>query len=140
MAGEFAEWLREDTDEVLVSGTGGPAPAAVRRMGWSWGAFFGGWIWAVSNRVWVGLLDVPLSGNLLFMVIFRLVLGSKGNEWAWQHRRFRDIEHFRRVQRRWAWLGPLALLAHLVLLLWLLPMLVSPLAPGLVGGLGSGGG
>ena len=29
--------------------------------------------------------------------------GVKGNEWAWSNRRFESVEHFRQVQRTWAW-------------------------------------
>ena len=35
----------------------------------------------------------------LFMVI---ALGLKGNEWAWKHRKWESIEHFKKVQREWA--------------------------------------
>lgn len=77
-------------------GKGYPVPEGV--AGWSWGAFFLNWIWAIGNRTWVGLLAlVPYLG---FIVM--IVLGVKGREWAWQNTRWDSIEHFNRVQRRWS--------------------------------------
>ena len=43
------------------------------------------------------------------------VLGAKGSAWAWRNGRWDNVEHFKRVQRRWAiagvavWLGALVL-------------------------------
>ena len=31
-----------------------------------------------------------------------LVLGAKGNAWAWRNGRWDSVEHFKRVQRKWA--------------------------------------
>lgn len=51
--------------------------------GWSWGAFFLNWIWALGNRTWIGLLALtPYVG-----FIFAFVLGFKGREWAWRNKR-----------------------------------------------------
>jgi len=73
-----------------------PVPAEV--AGWSWGAFFLNWIWAIGNRTWVGLFAVvPYVG-----FIVAIILGVKGREWAWQNKRWESIEHFNRVQRRWS--------------------------------------
>ena len=66
--------------------------------GWSWGAFFLNWIWAIGNKTWIGLLClVPLVG---FVMAF--VLGFKGREWAWKNARWDSLEHFNRVQRLWS--------------------------------------
>ena len=71
-------------------------PDGVR--GWSWGAFFLNWIWAIGNKTWIGLLClVPLVG---FVMAF--VLGFKGREWAWKNARWDSLEHFNRVQRLWS--------------------------------------
>ena len=66
--------------------------------GWSWGAFFLNWIWAIGNKTWIGLLClVPIVG---FVMAF--VLGFKGREWAWKNARWDSLEHFNRVQRLWS--------------------------------------
>ncbi len=58
----------------------------------------GTWIWSFANNVWIGLLAlIPALG--LVMVF---VLGFKGNEWAWQSRRWESVEQFQSVQRSWA--------------------------------------
>ena len=71
--------------------------------GWNWGAFFLGWIWGVSHRVWIALLQlipIPLVG-----IIMAFVLGAKGNEWAWDSRKWDNVAHFKKAQRNWAYAG-----------------------------------
>ena len=63
--------------------------------GWSWGAFFLNWIWAIGNKTWIGfLVFVPFVG-----FIFLFVLGSKGREWAWKNKDWESVEHFNKVQK-----------------------------------------
>lgn len=85
-----------DEDNTSGMGPGYPIPPGV--TGWSWGGFLWGWIWAIGNKTWIGLLAiVPYVG-----FIMRIVLGVKGREWAWQNKRWDSVEHFREVQRKWA--------------------------------------
>ena len=80
-----------------TSGQGNDAVVPAEIMGWSWGAFLLNWIWAISHRVWIGLLTfVPGIGFLV-----ALYLGSKGNELAWRSKRWDSVESFRATQRRW---------------------------------------
>lgn len=67
-------------------------------IGWNWGAFFFTWLWGVCNGVWISLLALlgPLS------LIMAIILGIKGNEWAWQNRKFASVEDFKKTQRTWA--------------------------------------
>jgi hypothetical protein len=66
--------------------------------GWNWGAFFLNWIWGIGNSTYIALLTfIPLFG-----LVVPFVLGAKGNKWAWQNRAWRDVEHFKRTQRKWA--------------------------------------
>ena len=102
-------------------------PDGIRR--WNWGAFLIPWIWAIGNNVWIGLLalaaaaglitETVLSWNgivlpcegvlavlfLLTWLVLAIVLGIKGNAWAWQSRKWRSVESFRRAQRVWAYVG-----------------------------------
>lgn len=74
--------------------------------GWSWGAFFLSWIWAIGNRTWFGLLAlIPYIG-----LIFALILGFKGREWAWKNKRWQSVEHFNKVQKRWSFWAVLIVL------------------------------
>lgn len=74
-------------------------PAELNR--WNWGAFFLNWIWGIGNSVFIALLCLIPVVNLVMMI----VLGLKGSEWAWRNRAWRDAEHFRSVQRKWAIAG-----------------------------------
>lgn len=76
-----------------------PVPAEVR--GWNWGAFFLTWIWGIGNKVWIALLSLLPIVNI-FMLI---VLGIKGNEWAWKAGNYSDVAHFHKVQRIWGIAG-----------------------------------
>jgi len=80
-----------------TSGTLGPVPEEIK--GWNWGAFWLNWIWAIGNQVWVGLLALVIG------IIMAIILGVKGNEWAWQNRRFESVEQFKQVQRTWSYWG-----------------------------------
>lgn len=69
--------------------------------GWSWGAFFLSWLWALGNKTWIGLLAlVPYVG-----FIMAIILGIKGRQWAWQNKRWESVEEFNRIQRRWSLWG-----------------------------------
>lgn len=63
--------------------------------GFSWGGFWGSWVWAAFNGVWPGLLGlVPCVGFLM-----RFVLGFNGKEWAWRSKKWSSVEEFRRMQK-----------------------------------------
>lgn len=69
--------------------------------GWSWGAFFLNWIWAIGNRTWIGLLAlIPYVG-----FVMSIILGIYGRKWAWQNKRWESVEHFQAVQRKWSFWG-----------------------------------
>lgn len=84
-----------------TSGQGKSAviPAEIKK--WNWGAFFLSWIWGLGNNVFIALLSLIPGLNL----IMSIVLGIKGNEWAWQNKQWNSIEDFLRIQKRWAWWG-----------------------------------
>ncbi len=69
--------------------------------GWSWGAFFLSWIWALGNRVWIGLLAIIPVVNIVMAVI----LGIKGREWAWKTNRWSTLDEFNKSQRNWSLAG-----------------------------------
>ena len=81
-----------------ASNTSGQGAASVlpdELKGWNWGAFFLSWIWGIGNNVWIALIAFILSW------IWSIVLGIKGNEWAWQHKKWDSIDHFKSTQRKW---------------------------------------
>jgi uncharacterized membrane protein YeaQ/YmgE (transglycosylase-associated protein family) len=102
-----------------TSGTGSTAVVPPGVAGWNWGAFLLNWIWSIGNSVWIGLLAlVPYAG-----LIMAIVLGIKGSEWAWQHRRWESVEQFKATQRVWAIVG------LIVFLLSLIPIFAAILFP-----------
>jgi len=115
-----------------TSGQGGPVPDEVKNMGWNWGAFWLTWIWGSGNGVWISF------GALVLGIIWSVVLGLKGNEWAWQNRRFESIEQFRETQAAWSKWGWIVLVVSAVI--WILMMVFGVGAALFAGAASSGAG
>jgi len=95
-------------------------PEGVR--GWSWGAFFLNWIWAVGNNTWIGLLALVPYVNLPVMIW----LGFKGREMAWRNRRWDNIDHFNRVQRAWSqWGIGIAIASFCIMVFFMLALILA---------------
>ena len=92
-----------------TSGQGATSAVPEEIKGWNWGAFWLNWIWSIAHNVWIGLLALVLG------LIMSIILGIKGNEWAWQNRRFESIEQFRAVQAKWAVWGWVIFAASIVI-------------------------
>ena len=91
-----------------------PAPAVnsgagtteVRLNGWNWGAFlFGGW-WGLFNGCWwiflvniiLGLLSLIPFAVAIFgpvQIIWSIICGVKGDQWAWENKEWYSAESFR---------------------------------------------
>ena len=94
-----------------TSGTGGPVPEEIK--GWNWGAFWLHFIWGIAHNVWLSLLYFCLGE------IWMIVLGIKGSEWAWQHRRFDSVEQFKQTQAvwsKWGWIFGILWVLRVVIL------------------------
>ena len=83
----------------MAEGIKKPFPEAAK--GLNWGAFLLSWIWGIGNSTWISLLALIPYVNIVMM----FVLLFKGNEWAWQNKEWKSIEHFHAVQRKWAIAG-----------------------------------
>jgi len=66
-------------------------------MGCLWALAMNLPLWALA--AFLGSLCTPVG------LVVGILLGAKGNELAWKHRRFDSIEHFRKVQQVWAVVG-----------------------------------
>jgi Cytochrome oxidase complex assembly protein 1 len=82
---------------------------------WNWGAFLLNWIWGIGNGTFIALLTfIPFFG-----LAMPFVLGARGSAWAWRNGRWDSVEHFKRVQRKWAiwgvvvWVAAIALFGSL---------------------------
>ncbi len=104
-------------DQALVLNTSGQGKTAFippEIRGWNWGAFFLTPLWGIFNRVWIALIAfIPLP---FLAFIMSIVLGIKGNEWAWQSRKWNSVEHFTMIQKRWMYWGIIAFLVSLAIL------------------------
>lgn len=103
-------------------GSGGDVPPGVH--GWGWGPFFFTWIWGVFNGTWISLIAlIPIGPIGLIMAI---VLGINGRKWAWQNKKWRSVEHFNEVQRKWSIAGLIfAAIFLLLFFLWFVVFIVA---------------
>lgn len=100
----------------------------------NWGAFLLNWIWGLGNRTYITLI-LFLLGFIPFLGIVAIFgcqiwFGIKGNEWAWQNKRWNSIEHFHEVQKKWAIAGIICsilgtLLTTVMICAMYIPMLTS---------------
>lgn len=97
-----------------TSGQGSSAVVPKEIRGWNWGGFLLTWVWAIGNKVWLGVLASVFAAIIvsraewvgwLTLFIVSIVFGINGNKWAWHKKRWDSIEHFKRTQRTWAWWG-----------------------------------
>ena len=99
--------------------------------GWNWGAFWLPGVWCISNQVWIGLIawadfsfiTLPLTFGLTWPIV-GIILGVKGNEWAWKSRRWKSIKDFQNHQRGWAFVSWLIISSIVGLLLLILALIL----------------
>jgi len=106
---------RDSIPRENTSGLGSSAIVPKEVRGWNWGAFFLDWIWAIGNKVWIGVF-LGLFAAIIYIVaiqfnsewigwpisiVVSVVLALKGSEWAWQNKRWDSVEHFKRTQGKW---------------------------------------
>lgn len=93
--------------------------------GWSWAGFFLTWVWGVFNGVWISLLAFVVPWPIM-----NIILGMKGKEWAWQGKKWDNVEQFRNSQHKWNVAGIiLGVLGLLVVPIILFLMVIVALNP-----------
>jgi hypothetical protein len=111
-----------------VSGMGSNSAVPPEIRGWNWGGFLMTWIWGIGNNVWISFLAllgiIPTVGWIISLTM-RIILGAKGNEWAWQHKKWDSIEHFKRTQRTWMWWGIGLIVLEIALVIAVIILVVS---------------
>lgn len=81
--------------------------------GWNWGAAGLTIIWGLYYRVWISLLMfVPIINYFWWIVV-----GIKGNEWAWRKNKWKSVESFKEAQNKWKPWGIAFLLLPLIIIL-----------------------
>ena len=120
---ECGQRLKVGVTPENTSGQGGSATVPEEVKGWSWGAFALTWIWGVCNGVLLSLLClIPL-----FSLAWAIVLGIKGNEWAWRNKKWDSVEHFKSTQRPWNIAGIVLFAISMVALAAIIPAVIVPL-------------
>jgi hypothetical protein len=115
----------EYTAPAYAGQSGNPLPAELK--GWSWGAFVLTWIWGIFNNTWLAFLVFVPALN----IIWPFVLGAKGNEWAWQNKKWDSIDHFKQTQGAWRKWGIILFIISLALFVLYIIGIVILLALGI---------
>lgn len=101
------------------SGQGaGTQPPAEVLTGFNWGAFLLNWIWGCGNNTFITLVILVMAFIPIvnfFSLFVTIWFGIKGNEWAWQNKKWESVEDFHSVQRTWAKWGVILYIASIVL-------------------------
>src|SRR5882672_7004665 len=88
---------------------------------WNWGAFLMPALWAIRNRAWIALwCAVPVVGQ-----VFMFYVGARGSRWAWQSGNWKSLDHFKRVQKRWAIAGIIVYIVTLAASGWIVKAMVD---------------
>ena len=103
-----------------TSGQGETAVVPQEIIRWNWGAFFLSWIWGIRNKTYIAFFTlIPVVGFVMM-----IVLGMRGNEWAWQNKRWKSVEQFQHEQKIWSTWG--IRLAKIILILAILGFILNP--------------
>jgi len=94
-----------------TSGQGDEADVPREIIRWNWGAFFLNWIWGIRNKTYIAFLCIIPAIGFVMMI----VLGMKGNEWAWQNKRWESVEQFLYEQNIWSKWGIRLAIVFLIL-------------------------
>lgn len=136
-----------DQSPINTSGQGRNAQEPKEIKNWNWGAFLLTWIWGLSHHVWVSLLSpiaylacvmMGLTSDLKvfvsFMVIhfiIAIILGLKGNAWAWQKQHYNSVDDFKKREKSWLVAGLVYCLLiiiamHYMIFMLLFSLIVNP--------------
>ena len=125
--------MSENYDLVNNSGAGKDSPVCdLVAKKFNWGAFVFTFIWGLFNKTYITLISLVISfiPVVCYLNIFVSIwFGIKGNEWAWQNKKWESIEEFHKSQKRWA-IASAILLALMLLGIAataMLPALMTPL-------------
>jgi len=111
-----------------TSGQGALSLLPPELRGWNWGAFLLTWIWGIGHNVWIALIAlgglIPYVGWII-SIVMAIVLGARGNEWAWQKKKWDSIESFRKTQRTWMWYGVGMIIVQTLLIISITILIIS---------------
>ncbi len=121
----------------FTSGLGALSQLPPELRGWNWGAFLLTWIWGIGNNVWIALIAlgglIPYVGWVI-SIVMAIILGLRGNEWAWQKKKWDSIESFRKTQRTWMWWGVGMIILQFLLIVSITVLVISLIMIAAAGG------
>src|ERR1035437_4813810 len=100
---------KDEVNNLKTENTSGQGNASVvppEVQTWNGGAFFLTWIWALGNKLWIWALIgivasalnlIPsnnkwaMAGAVTYQIVVAFILGSKGNKWAWQSKKWNSV-------------------------------------------------
>lgn len=98
------------------SGKGDASVVPPEIHGWNWGAAFLGFWWGLYYRTWLMLLMFVPVVNIFWWI----VMGIKGNEWAWRKNKWVSVEEFKVSQRKWMpWAIVILVIRCLGVVIWM---------------------
>ena len=101
-------------DIINNSGQGDVPVVKVVTDKFNWGAFFFTWIWGICYKKWITLIIIPCSFIPLVPLGLCIWFGIQGNKWAWQSKRYRSIQEFHEIHKKWAIAGLSLFIAGIV--------------------------
>ncbi len=72
--------------------------------GWNWGATLIPLVWGLWHKIIIYTILGYLLATLipvLGFIIWAIIFGIKGNEWAWKYGEWENIDQFKESQRKW---------------------------------------
>ena len=84
--------------------------------GFNWGGLTLNFVWGLFMHIpWTWLHLIPIVG-----MVMPLVFWVRGNELAWRYRKWESVEHFKAVQKNWAYAGFLFFVLTVLVNIWLI--------------------
>lgn len=129
----FQRFLREQADPESANDSGRRADSVLpaELAGLNWGACLLNVIWGGAMKIpgrtlvmWAVIMLLPVVG-----VIFPFYLLFKGNEWAWQHRRWASFDEFCAAQKKWTTIGWVVVAGIVVLVVGLVVWIMQAVGP-----------
>lgn len=93
------------------SGQGDQSSLPDELRGLNWGGLLLNFVWGLAMKIpltWLHL--IPIVGWVM-----PLVMWTRGNEWAWKHRRWESVDQFKKVQEKWMIAGVIFTVISIIL-------------------------
>ena len=111
---------KKKRDIINNSGQGDVPIVKVVTDKFNWGAFFFTWIWGIHYKKWITLLIFPAILIPPIALILQIWFGIAGNKWAWQSTRYKSIQEFHNIQKKWATVGVWLIIINIIVTLAIL--------------------